>query len=124
MTGRVVPSVRRANPPDFDQLEPDQFEELGCAILDKEPGVRVADLFHTRFDAQYGIDAFGETDYGLVVLSCKRCKQIRKGDMAQWSGDFLDHWETCWKEQRVTRFVLAVTAPTNSRASSWLCCSR
>lgn len=112
----VTPSLRRADPPKFAEMTPDDFEEFCCALLDKEPGVTRADLYHTRFDAQYGIDAFGETAAGLVVVSCKRCGQIRKGEIAKWSDDFLKHWDSQWKDKPVLRFVLAVTVNTNSQA--------
>lgn len=50
----VTPSLRRADPPKFAEMTPDDFEEFCCALLDKEPRVTRADLYHTRFDAQYG----------------------------------------------------------------------
>lgn len=88
---KVMPNLDRAAPPEFWQMGIDAFEELTCALLDKEPGVDRADLYHTRFDAQYGIDSFGETADGLIVASSKRYKTIRKGGMAAWSDDFLKH---------------------------------
>ncbi len=91
------------------------FEEMACALLDKEPGVATADLFRTTFDAQYGVDAIGETDQGLIVQSCKCYGVVRKGLVAQWSQDFLDHWPTYWAQRRVRKFILVVAAPMNSR---------
>ncbi|MGX1691341.1 hypothetical protein [Brevundimonas naejangsanensis] len=111
----MTPSLRRADPPRFAELTPDDFEEMCCSILDKEPGVTRADLYHTRFDAQYGIDAFGETPQGLIVVSCKRSQKIAKDDIAGWCEDFLQHWDDRWRAESVKRFVLAVTADTHHR---------
>lgn len=93
----------------------DAFEELTCALLDKVPGVDRADLYHTRFDAQYGIDSFGETADGLIVASSKRYRTIRKGWMARWSDDFLKHWDAVWRAESVIKFVLVTAAHTHSR---------
>lgn len=111
----VTPSLRRADPPKFAELTPEDFEELCCSLLDKEPGVTRADLYYTRFDAQYGIDAFGETPQGLIVVSCKRYQKIAKGEIARWCEDFLKHWDARWKVETVRRFVLAVTVDTHHR---------
>ena len=91
------------------------FEEMACALLDKEPGVATADLFRTTFDVQYGVDATGQTDQGLIVQSCKCYGVVRKGLMARWSQDFLDHWPSYWAQRRVRKFILVVAAPMNSR---------
>lgn len=112
---KVMPNLDRAAPPEFWQMGIDAFEELTCALLDKEPGVDRADLYHTRFDAQYGIDSFGETADGLIVASSKRYKTIRKGGMAAWSDDFLKHWDAVWRAENVIKFILVTAAPTHSR---------
>lgn len=111
----VTPSLRRADPPDFAQMVSEDFEEFCCAMLDKEPGVTRADLFHTRFDAQYGIDVFGETPDGLIVVSCKRYQSVGKGKIEAWGEDFLRNWDDQWKDKQVAKFVLAVTADVSHR---------
>lgn len=111
----ITPSVDRASPPDFHRMQIDAFEELTAALLDKEPGVTRADLFHTRYDAQYGIDSFGDTPDGMIVASSKRQARILKGQMAKWSSDFLDHWEARWRAEGVSKFILSTAAPTHSR---------
>jgi hypothetical protein len=92
-----------------------RFEEMTCALLDKEPGVTRADLYNTRFDAQYGIDCFGDLPGGMIVASCKCQKSIKKDEMAKWSEDFLQHWEAIWKKQGVSKFILSTAAPTEHR---------
>jgi len=111
----IAPSTNRHDPPDFSRMDAKTFEEMACALLDKEPGVATADLFRTTFDAQYGVDATGEIEDGLIVQSCKCYGLVRKGQLAQWSQDFLDHWPTYWMQRRVRKFILVVAAPMNSR---------
>lgn len=95
-------------------MDDTRFELMSCALLDKEPGVNLAELYGARFDAQYGIDCFGDTADGLQVISCKCYAALKRGDLAQWATDFLDHWDSVWKDCRVTRFILATAAATNS----------
>jgi hypothetical protein len=92
----------------------EDFEELCCALLANEPNITRADLFHNRFDPQYGIDAFGEIPDGLQVLSAKCYVAVGKTHMAEWSDDFLNHWDTVWRDRKVSKFILAVSAPMNS----------
>ncbi|WP_413193394.1 hypothetical protein [Pararobbsia alpina] len=106
------PSPNRGDPPDFSRLESKQFEELTCSLLDKEAGIRTADLYHLDGQAQYGIDVIGwsEESGRVVVVSCKCYKSATPKQIADWSKDFLNHWETHWKTRGVQRFILAISA--------------
>jgi hypothetical protein len=112
----LPPNINREDPPEFYRMSFERFEEMTCSLLDKEPWIIRADLYHTRFDAQYGIDCFGDLDTGMVVASCKCQKSVKKGQLAAWSNDFLQHWEKIWKAQGVTKFILSTAAPTHHRA--------
>lgn len=90
------------------------FEALTCALLDKEPGVNRADLYRTAFRAQFGVDAFGETETGLIVASCKCYRTVKKDQLQTWSNDFLNHLDSHWRSRNVRKFILAVAAPMNS----------
>jgi hypothetical protein len=90
------------------------FEALACALLDNEPGVTRADLYGTPHQKQYGVDAFGETSAGLIVVSCKCYGLVRAGKTAEWSDDFLKHLEAHWRPRKVRKFILAVAAPMHS----------
>ena len=85
--------MRLASRPKFLELDPEVIEDLCCALLAHEPGVNRADLYRMRYAAQSGIDAFGDTADGLIVASCKWCGQIRNGETAAWSEDFVKHWK-------------------------------
>lgn len=95
-------------------MHEDDFEEMSCALLSAEPGVHRAELYRSKFDKQFGIDAFGETDAGQVVVSCKCYENIRKGQMKTWSEDFLKHWDAHWKSKNVRKFILSVACEARS----------
>lgn len=116
MTGAgVTPSVNRSLPPKFSEMDSSPFEEMTCALVDKIDGVTRADLFRTQRQPQFGIDVFGETPKGLIVASCKCYALVDKGEVAQWSNDFLKHWDSHWHDKNILRFILAVAAPMNSK---------
>lgn len=111
----VTPSVNRSVPPKFSEMDSAPFEEMTCALVDKIDGVTRADLFRTQRQPQFGIDVFGETPKGLIVASCKCYAVVDKGEVAQWSNDFLKHWDSHWHDKKILRFILAVAAPMNSK---------
>jgi hypothetical protein len=113
----LAPSPNRAEPPAFHRMCADAFEQICRALLDREDGVHLPELYHTPRQPQFGIDIDGEhTDgSGMVVVSCKCYATIRKRQLAEWSDDFLKFWENYWKERRVRRFILAVAAPVHSQ---------
>ena len=91
------------------------FEELCCALLDKEADIRTAELYGAPRQPQFGIDVLGQRhDRGTDAVSCKCYGQVRKGEIAGWCEDFLRHWDGHWRAYGVRRFVLAVTAELKS----------
>jgi hypothetical protein len=113
----IPPSPNRADPPDFFRLEAGPFEEMTCALFEKEPGISLVDLYRTAFQPQFGIDVIAErtSGDGIEVASCKCYSTISKGKIPEWSTDFLKHWDTHWKDKRVRRFILVVAANVNSQ---------
>lgn len=113
----IAPSPNPGDPVPFHRMSDDVFEEMCSALLSKEPGIRRADLYGKPRELQFGIDVLGEHegDGVIEVVSCKCHSQIRRGDLAKWSDDFLDHWDTHWRSQSPRRFVLAVAADVKSR---------
>jgi hypothetical protein len=113
----LAPSPNRGDPPEFWKLESKKFEELTCSLLDKEPGIRTADLYHLDGQPQFGIDVIGwSTETGrIVVASCKCYQVVTAGQIADWSDDFLKHWSSHWETRGVQRFILAVSAPVHAR---------
>lgn len=112
----ITPSPNRSKPPAFHELDADAFEEMSCALYEKEPGISKADLYGTKRQPQYGIDVIAErTDGdGIEVASCKCHGNVAKGNIPQWSDDFLTHWENHWKVRKVRKFVLIVASAVNS----------
>lgn len=112
----VTPSPNRSRTPTFHELDADSFEEMTCALHEKEPGVKMADLYRTKRKLQHGIDVIAERlDACIEVASCKCCSKITKGEINQWSTDFLEHWDTQWKNKNVRRFILVVATLVNSK---------
>lgn len=107
--------VNRALPPAFDELPPGNFELMTCALAGWEPDIRSASLYKTPRQRQFGVDVVAETNDGcLEVLSCKKYSELDKGDLKNFSDEFLDHWDQHWRSRRVRRFVLAVTVNVHS----------
>jgi hypothetical protein len=94
----------------------EEFEEITLDIADKEPGIVRAELKRISGVAQYGVDVegFSEDQKPVLVISCKRYRQIQPHDLTTWSADFLKHIGDHWKDKGVKRFVLAVTVELNN----------
>ncbi|WP_157658124.1 tetratricopeptide repeat protein [Burkholderia ubonensis] len=116
----IPPSPNRGDPPDFWRMEWKQFEELTCAVLDKEPDVKYADLFHLDGQPQYGVDSYGDMnhEFAIVVASSKCYESIIESQIENWSSDFLKHYDSYWKARNVRRFILAVASPVHGRKTS------
>lgn len=46
--GKLIASPNRGDPPPFNRLDAKVFEEMCCALLDKEPDVTTADLYMSQ----------------------------------------------------------------------------
>lgn len=116
----IPPSPNPSEPPDFWRMESKVFEELTCALLDKEPDVKNADLFHIDGQSQYGIDSWADMRHELaVVVASSKCYQIITAtQIGDWSDDFLKHYDSYWKARNVRRFILAVSSPVHERKLS------
>ena len=98
-------------------MDAEQFEEMCCALLEKEPAIKKADRYHVQRQQQFGIDIIGERSdgEGIEVASCKCYSRLTKGQIATFSNEFLDHWDTHWHEKNVRRFILCVAVDVRSR---------
>ena len=112
----VPPSPNPGDPVPFHRMGDEVFEEMCCALLASEPGIRRADLYGRPREPQFGVDVLGELDReeGIDVVSCKCRGQVKRSELGQWSDDFLRHCEGHWQPRRVRRFVLAVAADVKS----------
>ncbi|ONS84944.1 hypothetical protein A8E36_01830 [Burkholderia cenocepacia] len=101
-------------------MESKVFEELTCAVLDNEPDLKNADLFHVDGQPQYGIDSWADMRHALakVVASSKCYQTITPTQIEKWSNDFLDHYQSYWKARNVRRFILAVASLIQERRLS------
>lgn len=101
---------------DFLENGDRKFEDLCRDLMCEEPGISDARLYGRPRQKQFGIDVYADRadEAGIEVASCKCYQQIRKGQIAAWSTDFLKHWDTHWEPKRVRRFVLCVACDLNS----------
>jgi len=97
-------------------MEPAGFERMTLALLFKEPGIAFAALYRAPRQPQFGVDAIARRDDNTnEVASCKCHRLIRKGQLTEWSNEFLDHWDRHWQDQKIKRFILAVAADVHSK---------
>jgi hypothetical protein len=93
-----------------------KFEDLCRDLMAEEPGIADAHLYGRPRQEQFGIDVYAERadESGIEVASCKCYQQVRNGQIATWSTDFLKHWDKHWQQKCVRRFVLCVACDLNS----------
>jgi hypothetical protein len=93
-----------------------KFEELCRDLMAEEPGISDAYLYGRVRQEQFGIDVYAERadESEIEVASCKCYQQVRKGQIATWSMDFLTHWGAHWQKKHVRRFILCVACDLNS----------
>ena len=118
MTRRPLPpSPNRSHPPPFHKMEAGQFEEMCCALIDKEPGILQADLHQAQRQTQFGVDIIAKhaDSEDIDVASCKCYVTLKKDQIRKFSDEFLPHWDTHWHDKNVRRFVLCVAADVKSK---------
>ncbi len=95
---------------DFHSLGDERFEEICCHLLYYDMGVENPDLNDRPRRKQHGVDITADRidGRGIDVASCKCYSSARKGQIEAWANEFLDHWESHWKNERVQRFILCV----------------
>ncbi|MBR0684077.1 hypothetical protein GXW74_26670 [Roseomonas eburnea] len=99
----------------YHEMSADGFEAMTVSLMDKEPGGVSATLYRTQRQLQYGIDVLARRPDGSIeVASCKCYAAVDKGELQEWSDDFLKHWDGHWKDQKVRRFILVVAANVHS----------
>lgn len=109
------PPLQETRAPQLGTFDWQHLERLTEALLNHEPDVGTASQYGTSRQTQFGIDTKAELKGGgCDVASCKRQARIGKNDLATWSTDFLDHWDSHWKAKYVRRFILSTTAPVDS----------
>lgn len=107
----LTPPVDVTNPPPLHDMDWQRLERLTVAIFAEEDGIATSDDYGLLGQSDHGVDVIARRAAGgEEVASCKRRTTTSDTDVAQWSDDFLDHWDDHWKHRGVRRFVLATTA--------------
>ncbi len=101
---------------DLYGLGDEDFEEICCNVLYYDKEVDNPDLHGRPRQKQFGADITADRadGTGIDAASCKCYKSILKGQIASFTNEFLDHWATHWKDQRVRRFILCVPCDLRS----------
>jgi hypothetical protein len=114
--------VDSTRPPAFHEMNehPKRFERMSVELLALDKRFKEASLFGVGGEAQYGADGFAVCCAGgTAVLSAKCYERTAPSTLAEWSSEFLDHYEAFWGGEEVRYFILATAATNiNSRESS------
>src|SRR5450631_3429231 len=119
-TNSTRPRLIKAGVPqvlvDLYGLGDEDFEEVCCNVLYYDKEVDNPDLHGRPRQKQFGADITADRvdGAGIDAASCKCYKSILKGQIASFADEFLDHWATHWKDQRVQRFILCVPCDLRS----------
>jgi tetratricopeptide (TPR) repeat protein len=102
---------------DFYGLGDEDFEEVCCNLLYYDMEIENPDLYDRPRKKQFGADITADRidGSGIDAASCKCYKSLRKGQISCFVNEFLDYWDTHWKDQRVQRFVLCIPCDLRSR---------
>jgi hypothetical protein len=89
---RLSPPMRQTQSPRFWEMDEYDFEDMGAALLDKQPDVRLANCFGDRGQKQFGADIVGDLiDGGLIVAQCKCYEVFQPAEIDKASNKFLKH---------------------------------
>jgi hypothetical protein len=119
-TNSIRPRLIKAGVPevlvDLYGLGDEDFEEICCNIFYHDKEVDNPDLHGRPRQKQFGADITADRvdGTGIDAASCKCYKAILKGQIASFADEFLDHWATHWKDERVQRFILCVPCDLRS----------
>ena len=103
----IPPSPNRSRPPSFTEMDSGQFEEMCCALLDKEPDIDTGNnLYQGLGKKQYGVDIWCDhKDGGIVVASCRCTKNKAHLEISATAEEFLKHWNNHWQGRNVKKFI-------------------
>ena len=99
----IPPSPNRSRPPSFTEMDSGQFEEMCCALLDKETYTDTGSNLHQgKGSKQYGVDVWCDhKDGGIVVASCRCTKRRADLEIRDTAQEFLKHWDNHWQGRNV-----------------------
>jgi hypothetical protein len=112
----IAPECKRmAEPLPFVAMHEDDFEDLCCDLLQKEPDISTAERFGVRGQQQNGIDIRAyRGDGGAEVAQSKRYTAFTKANLSAAAKTFLASRDI-WKNWDVRRFVVCVACDVRDR---------
>ena len=103
------PSVDRSRyPSTYSHLGYEKFQYFCAELLGKEHDVSTSNVYGNPGQRQHGIDIKAARTNGkdLEVGQCKAYQKITAAEIKEASDEFLNHWETKWKNEGIKRFIL------------------
>ena len=117
----LVSQMRReGNTLPFNQMSGKTFEEFCVRIAAREYDVCWAVGKNYNGISQYGIDIEGYTSVNkpILVVSCKCYEKFYQYQLQKCLDEFLDNWDSHWKNRGVRKFVIALTARPNDNLTN------
>ena len=111
----LPPPVDKTRPPAFHDLNesPKRFERMVMTLMAADPRFVDVDLFGIGGESQYGVDAIGRLAIGgsQAVQSAKCHEEVTPAILTGWIDEFLEHWDSYWRNRGVACFILAAAPP-------------
>ena len=106
---KIHPPAVPGECPPFQKFDPLTFQKLCRDIAAYEDHIKNANIFGVSGQAQYGIDVIAKKSNGTVIVyQCKRFESITPKVIKNASDEFLKHYDTQWKEKKITHFILFI----------------
>lgn len=106
---------------DFHVLGSKRFEHMVRALHEAQPNMVGSHLYGPDGQAQFGADHVAyRRDGTTTVIEIGQSKAHRRFDASDIAGaakDFLDYWDSHWKQKEVRRFILFVGCAIKGRTA-------
>lgn len=108
-----APPIRNSQPPPLHEMDWQEFQRFTTDVLGEEKDIATSSEYATPgpiTDRGADVIAYLKDSEKIDIGSCKRYQTTTAAKIKKWSDEFLNHWDSHWKYQKVRRFVLATSA--------------
>ena len=110
----LIASMQIGEAPPFYQLDEYVFQEMCAALLAREPGISLSEIYGERGQKQDGIDVLAWHNENSVTVTyvgqCKCYKDFQPQQIEKATDEFFDYWESRWKNENIKKFILFVAS--------------
>lgn len=105
---KISPPVRPSSDLPFHELSWVKFQNLCRDLTNDLLDAPTCTVFGRQGEKQFGADLKNDCDSGagVEIGQCKNERTFSKIKLQNASSEFLDHWDSYWKSQRITKFRL------------------